>query len=94
MVGSAISPVIKVCANPETYRRLEDDMDVNAGGILEGDATVEDVSDAILFLGDASRQRSRNQVGSLGASGIHPHLQGLRADRSILPASVVGQRMW
>ncbi len=43
VVGSAISPVIKVCANPETYRRLSEDMDVNAGRILEGAATIEDV---------------------------------------------------
>ena len=43
VVGSAISPVIKVCANPDTYRRLQDDMDVNAGGILEGASTVDDV---------------------------------------------------
>ena len=50
VVGSAISPVIKVCANPDTFRRLEDDMDVNAGGILEGEATVEDVGDAIFSL--------------------------------------------
>jgi altronate dehydratase large subunit len=39
VVGSAISPVIKVCANPETYARLAEDMDINAGAILEGDAT-------------------------------------------------------
>ena len=43
VVGSAISPVIKVCANPETYRRLSEDMDVNAGRILEGAATIEEV---------------------------------------------------
>ena len=43
VVGSAISPVIKVCANPETYRRLSEDMDVNAGRILEGAATLEEV---------------------------------------------------
>lgn len=43
VVGSAISPVIKVCANPETYRRLSDDMDVNAGRILEGRATLDEV---------------------------------------------------
>lgn len=43
VVGSAISPVIKVCANPETYRRLEDDMDVDAGRILEGRATLSEV---------------------------------------------------
>ena len=36
VVGSAISPVIKVCANPETFSRMEDDMDVNAGRILQG----------------------------------------------------------
>jgi altronate hydrolase len=43
VVGSAISPVIKICANPETYRRLSEDMDVNAGRILEGAATLEEV---------------------------------------------------
>lgn len=36
VVGSVISPVVKVCANPETYRRMEDDMDIDAGRILEG----------------------------------------------------------
>ncbi|MFN3670448.1 MAG: UxaA family hydrolase, partial [Bosea sp. (in: a-proteobacteria)] len=34
VVGSAISPVVKICANPETYRRMADDMDVDAGRIL------------------------------------------------------------
>ncbi len=43
VVGSAISPIIKVCANPETYRRLTDDMDINAGRILEGQATLDEV---------------------------------------------------
>lgn len=43
VVGSAISPVIKVCANPETYRRLSEDMDVDAGRILEGRATLDEV---------------------------------------------------
>ena len=43
VVGSAISPVIKICANPETYRRLSEDMDINAGRILEGAATLDEV---------------------------------------------------
>ncbi|WP_242139529.1 MULTISPECIES: UxaA family hydrolase [unclassified Sphingomonas] len=47
VVGSAISPVIKICANPETARRLADDMDVNAGRILEGAATIEQVGTEI-----------------------------------------------
>jgi altronate hydrolase len=48
VVGSAISPVIKVCANPETYQRLSEDMDVNAGRILEGEATLDEVGAEIL----------------------------------------------
>jgi altronate hydrolase len=43
VVGSALSPVIKVCANPLTYRNLSGDMDVDAGRILEGRATLEEV---------------------------------------------------
>ena len=43
VVGSAVSPVIKVCANPDTYRRLSDDMDIDAGRILEGRATLDEV---------------------------------------------------
>lgn len=48
VVGSAISPVIKICANPETYKRLSEDMDVNAGKILEGEATLDQVGEEIL----------------------------------------------
>ncbi len=48
VVGSAISPVIKVCANPETFRKLEEDMDVDAGRILEGRATLDEVGQEVL----------------------------------------------
>jgi altronate hydrolase len=50
VVGSAISPVIKVCANPATYERLAEDMDVNAGRILTGHASIEAVGDEIVDL--------------------------------------------
>ncbi len=54
VVGSAISPVLKVCANPRTYAALQEDMDINAGRILDGDATLDGVGgeiyDALLGL--------------------------------------------
>jgi altronate hydrolase len=50
VVGSAISPVIKVCANPGTYRRMQGDMDVDAGRILEGRATLDEVGHEIVTL--------------------------------------------
>ena len=48
VVGSAISPIVKVCANPDTYRAMPDDMDVNAGAVLEGRATLAEVGEQIL----------------------------------------------
>ena len=50
VVGSAIAPVIKVCANPDTFRRLADDMDVDAGRILEGRAELDDVGREVFDL--------------------------------------------
>jgi len=47
VVGSAISPVIKICANPETYERMRDDMDINAGKILRLEASVDEVGEEI-----------------------------------------------
>jgi altronate hydrolase len=50
VVGSAISPVIKICANPDTFRRMPEDMDVDAGRILEGRATLDEVGREIFNL--------------------------------------------
>jgi altronate hydrolase len=53
VVGSAIAPVIKVTGNPETYRRMSEDMDVNAGRILEGESDLDEVADEIVALVEA-----------------------------------------
>ncbi|MDP6458952.1 MAG: UxaA family hydrolase [Candidatus Bathyarchaeota archaeon] len=41
--GHAISPVLKVTGNPETYRNLSDNIDVNAGTILDGGESLNSV---------------------------------------------------
>jgi altronate hydrolase len=60
--GSALSPVIKICANPDTYRRLTDDMDIDAGRILEGRASLDEVGEeiyeAVLALARGRRSKS------------------------------------
>jgi altronate dehydratase large subunit len=43
VIGSVISPVLKVCGNPKTYARMSGDMDINAGKIITGQATLEEV---------------------------------------------------
>jgi altronate hydrolase len=50
VVGSAVSPVIKVCSNPETARVMADDMDVDAGRVIEGRGTLPDVAAEIVDL--------------------------------------------
>jgi altronate hydrolase len=66
VVGSAISPVIKVCANPETYRRMSEDMDVDAGKILEGRASLDDVGREILDLSLAVARGAQTKSEELG----------------------------
>ncbi len=64
VVGSAISPVVKICANPDTYDRMADDMDVNAGRILRGDADLDDVGEEIrdLVADIAAGERSKSEA--------------------------------
>jgi altronate dehydratase large subunit len=45
--GCPIAPVVKVCSNSTTFARMADNMDVNAGAIVDGDATLEQVGKAI-----------------------------------------------
>ena len=63
--GSKPSPCIKIATNSEMYFRMEEDMDVNAGQILDGDASVEDVGSQIyselLKVGSGKRTKSEEQ---------------------------------
>ena len=46
--GNVVSPVVKICANPQTYRSMRDDMDFNAGVALEGNVTLERYANRLL----------------------------------------------
>jgi altronate hydrolase len=65
--GSAIGfptiPVIKIASNSNTFGRMRDNMDVNAGRIADGDATVGAVGHEIfdLLLQVASGQRTASE---------------------------------
>lgn len=43
--GFPSMPVIKICGNPNTYERMKNDMDLNAGLIITGDKTIEQVGE-------------------------------------------------
>ena len=52
--GSAIGfpsvPVVKIATNSNTYRRMQDNMDINAGLIADGEKSVEQVGKEIFDL--------------------------------------------
>ena len=66
VVGSAISPIIKVCANPDTYRNMAEDMDVDAGKVLERRATLQQVGGEIIDLIERVAGGEQSASESLG----------------------------
>ena len=46
-IGHAISPVIKITGNPITFSQMEDNMDINAGTILDGGESLNNVGQRI-----------------------------------------------
>ena len=64
VVGSALAPVIKIAANPQMYQRLSGDMDVNAGRIISGEASLHEVGDEIyaLVIGVANGKKTKSEL--------------------------------
>jgi altronate hydrolase len=66
--GSAIGfptvPVIKVASNTFTYRRMTDNMDINAGAIADGDRTIQEVGREIfdMILRTASGEKTKAEI--------------------------------
>ncbi|MCM8730277.1 UxaA family hydrolase [Hephaestia sp. GCM10023244] len=64
VVGSAIAPVIKITGNAETYARMREDMDIDAGRIMQGEATLDQVGGDIfdLVLAVAAGEQSKSEM--------------------------------
>ena len=46
--GFPSMPVIKICGNPNTYLHMQNDMDLNAGQIITGQKTIEEMGEEAL----------------------------------------------
>ena len=74
VIGSRPSPIIKVATNTEMYDRMADDMDINAGRIADGTATLEHVGREIFeeIIAVASGRRSVSEELNLGQEEFVP----------------------
>ena len=72
--GFPSMPVIKICGNPRTYERMEEDMDVNAGLIITGEKSIDEVADEVFakILRVLGGEMTKNEaIGYFSAIDIH-----------------------
>ncbi len=76
--GCKPSPCIKVATNTAIYNHMIEDMDLNAGTILDGTETVEQVGQRIFeeIIAVASGKKTKSELAGLGDDEFAPWLQG------------------
>ncbi len=72
--GCKPAPSLKLATNTPMYNRMQDDMDINCGEILDGASSVEEMGARIfkLILDTASGKRSRSEVLGYGEDEFAP----------------------
>jgi altronate dehydratase large subunit len=69
-----VAPVIMITGNPETYRKLEGDIDIDAGTIIEGKEAIDDVGkhiyDKILAVASGGTTKTES-LGHRGSIAIY-----------------------
>ena len=72
--GCKPSPSLKLATNTAMYERMEDDMDLNCGQILDGSLSVQDAGEKIfdLILATASGAPSKSEKHGFGADEFVP----------------------
>lgn len=68
MFGSRPAPTIKLASNSDMFTRLEEDMDINCGRILDGEASVQEMGQLIFeqILKHASGEPTKSELLNLG----------------------------
>jgi altronate hydrolase len=72
--GFKPSPSIKLATNTAMFRRMEEDMDINTGTILDGEETIEQVGQRIfdLLVKVASGEKSKSEALGMGDNEFVP----------------------
>ena len=76
--GNPVAPVVKVTGNPKTWERMTDNMDVNAGTVVEGEESVRDVGERvyeeILSVADGERTGAeRRRMEEFAITEVQPN---------------------
>ena len=79
--GGVPSPVLKLASNTPMYERMEGDMDINCGVIIDGDKTLDEMGEVIFkrILEVASGDKSKSEVLGVGEDEFVPWPIGVLA---------------
>jgi altronate hydrolase len=79
MFGSKPAPTLKLASNSAMYQRLEEDMDVNCGAVLDGDCDVQQMGQRIFehILHAASGHKTKSELLGLGDHEFVPWHLGI-----------------
>lgn len=79
--GSVPAPTIKLASNTPMFNRMKNDMDINCGTIIDGDATLQDMGQQIfeLILRTASGEKSKSEIVGMGENEFAPWPIGVLA---------------
>lgn len=76
--GSVPAPCIKLASNTRMFRHMQDDMDVNCGAIVDGEATIDDMGARIaaLMVEVASGAPTKSEALGIGECEFAPWILG------------------
>jgi altronate hydrolase len=79
MFGSKPAPTIKLASNTPMFKRLEEDMDINCGVVIDGELSVPELGQQIFeqILRHASGERTRSEALGLGDHEFVPWHLGI-----------------
>ena len=76
--GFKPSPSIKIATNTNMFNKLEEDMDINAGKIMDGESTIEEIGNQIFnkIISVASGEQSKSEINGYGDDEFNPWVIG------------------
>ncbi len=79
MFGSKPAPTIKLASNTPMFTRLEEDMDINCGVVIDGECTVAELGQRIFeqILRHASGEQTKSELLGLGDHEFVPWHMGI-----------------
>ena len=76
--GFKPTPSLKIATNTNMFNKLEDDMDINAGVIMDGEADVKEIGEIIFnnILETASGKLTKSEINGYGDDEFNPWIIG------------------